>query len=103
VTACECERTREPSVSQVLNLLNSTLIQDKITHEGGNISLLTRRIADDNELIGEMYLRFYSRLPSETERAAALSHLKKSAAGRRQAAEDLAWAMLNSSEFLFNH
>ena len=103
VTACECERTREPSVSQVLNLLNSTLIQDKITHEGGNISLLTRRIADDNELIGEMYLRFYSRLPSETERAAALSHLKKSSAGRRQAAEDLAWAMLNSSEFLFNH
>ena len=40
VTACECERTREPSVSQVLNLLNSPDIQAKLTHEAGTVARL---------------------------------------------------------------
>lgn len=103
VTACECERTREPSVSQVLNLLNSALIQDKITHEGGTVAQWVRQTGHDDELIQEMYLRFYSRLPTAAEQATALAHLRKAPTARRAAVEDLAWAMLNSSEFLFNH
>jgi hypothetical protein len=103
VTACECERTREPSVSQVLNLLNSTEIQAKLTHEGGTVARLVRAQADDAKLVEELYLKFFARLPSADESAVGVKHLRKYANNRRAAAEDLAWALMNSTEFLFNH
>jgi hypothetical protein len=103
VTACECERTREPSVSQVLNLLNSPDIQAKLTHEAGTVARLVRDQKDDAKLVEELYLTFFARTPSADERDTALKHLRKYANNRRAAAEDLAWAMLNSTEFLFNH
>jgi hypothetical protein len=103
VSACECERTREPSVSQVLNLLNSPAIQAKLTHEGGTVARVVREQKDDAKLVEELYLTFFARLPSADETAIALKHLKKYANNRRAAAEDLAWALLNSTEFLFNH
>jgi hypothetical protein len=103
VTACECERSREPSVSQVLNLLNSTEIQAKLTHEGGTVARLVRAQKDDAKLVEELYLTFFSRLPSADETAVGVKHLTKYPNNRRAAAEDLAWALLNSTEFLFNH
>jgi hypothetical protein len=103
VTACECERTREPSVSQVLNLLNSTEIQAKLTHEGGFVAKLVRTEKDDAKLVEELYLVFFARFPTADETAVGVKHLRKYANNRRAAAEDLAWALLNSTEFLFNH
>jgi hypothetical protein len=103
VTACECERTREPSVSQVLNLLNSTDLQAKLTHEAGTVASLVRTQKDDAKLTEEMYLQFLARRPTAKERDAATAHLRKYPDNRRAAAEDLAWALLNSTEFLFNH
>lgn len=35
LTACECERTVEPSVGQVLHVLNSPAIEQKVSHAGG--------------------------------------------------------------------
>ena len=103
VSACECERGREPSVAQVLNLLNSPEIQAKLSHEAGTVARLVREQPDDGKLVEELYLTFFSRLPTTAERVATVGHLKKHASKRREAAEDLAWAMLNSTEFLFNH
>lgn len=103
VTACDCERTREPSVSQVLNLLNSTEIQAKLTHEAGTVATLVRAHKDDAKLVEELYLTFYARMPTADETAVGVKHLKKFANNRRAATEDLAWALLNSTEFLFNH
>jgi hypothetical protein len=103
LTACECERGKEPSVSQVLNLLNSPDIQAKLTHEAGTVSRLVREQKDDAKLVEELYLTFFSRLPTADEKAVGVKHLAKLPANRRAAAEDLAWALLNSTEFLFNH
>lgn len=103
LTACECERTREPSVSQVLNLLNSNEIQAKLTHEGGTVARLVRTQNDDAKLMEELYLTFFSRLPTADEKDVGVKHLKKYPNNRRAAAEDLAWALMNSTEFLFNH
>ena len=102
-TACDCERTREPSVSQVLNLLNSPEIQAKLTHEGGAVAKLVHNFKDDVKLVEELYLTFYARFPTKAETAVGVAHLKKYANNRRAAAEDLAWALMNSTEFLFNH
>ena len=103
VTACECERTREPSVSQVLNLLNSPDIQAKLTHEAGTVARLVRTQKDDAKLVEELYLTFFARFPTAHETKVSVAHLRKYADNRRAAAEDLAWALLNSTEFLFNH
>jgi hypothetical protein len=107
VTACQCERSSEPSVSQVLHVLNSPNIHAKLASAAGRIARLTDRFARDPMLVDEIYLTFYSRYPSSDEREAALSYFKnaesKTGEGRRKAAEDLAWSLMNTVEFLFNH
>jgi hypothetical protein len=102
-TACECERNTEPSVAQVLHLLNSPEIHNKLAHEGGTVARLVKEQADDGALVEELYLIFHSRPPSEVERTTALAYLRKTPGQRRQAAEDIAWVLMNSLEFVFNH
>jgi hypothetical protein len=102
-SACACERNNEPSVSQVLHLLNSPEIQAKLSHEGGTVARLTRQQPEDGALAEELYLTFFSRVPTAQERAIATAHLGRDRSRRRQAAEDLAWSMVNSLEFIFNH
>jgi len=103
-TACECERATEPSVSQVLHVLNSPELQSKLSHESGTVARLVRRYPSDNSaLIDELYLTVQSRLPTANEKAVATKYLQDHESTRRQAAEDLAWSLLNSLEFVFNH
>ncbi|HVW02441.1 MAG TPA: DUF1549 and DUF1553 domain-containing protein, partial [Planctomycetaceae bacterium] len=103
VTACECERTVEPSVAQVLHVLNSPEIQGKLSHAGGRIAEWSRSGAEPASLVDELYLTFYSRFPESEERAAGIAHLQRTDANRQQLLEDLAWSLLNTPEFLFNH
>jgi hypothetical protein len=103
LSACECERGHEPSVAQVLHLLNSPEIQAKLSHEAGTVARLVKKHADDGPLVEELYLTFYGRLPDAKEKAAAVTFLAGRKERRRQAAEDLAWSLLNSLEFVFNH
>ncbi|MFN0051521.1 MAG: DUF1549 and DUF1553 domain-containing protein [Planctomycetales bacterium] len=103
VTPCECERTTEPSVAQVLHVLNSPEIQGKLSHAGGRIAALVKAHADDAALVDELYLTFYSRYPLEEERRITVNYLQADPGARRQRAEDIAWSMLNTAEFVFNH
>jgi hypothetical protein len=102
-TVCECERVTEPSVAQVLHLLNSQRIQEKLDSETGTIARLTATHADDARLVEELYLSFLSRFPSEQERLVGVRHFRDRASDRRAAAEDFAWTLLNSLEFVFTH
>src|SRR5579872_1482827 len=102
-TACECERTREPSVAQVLNRMNSPELHEKLSHAGGRIARLAAGLEDDGALVDELYLTFYSRFPSPPERQTVTDYLKIRSSDRRTAAEDVAWSLLNTAEFVFNH
>jgi hypothetical protein len=103
LSACECERIHEPSVAQVLHLLNAPEIHAKLTHERGRVAGLVREMSDDAALVEELYLTYLSRLPAAGERQMALAHLSRDRSSRRQAAEDLAWSLMNTLEFVFNH
>ena len=46
-SACECERNPEPSVAQVLHLMNAPEIEAKLGHAGGGLAKLVKRQADD--------------------------------------------------------
>ena len=114
-TPCECERSAEPSVAQVLHVLNSPGIEAKLSHAGGRVAELVRHFSKEkqqgpkqnqqgnSQLIDELYLTFYSRFPTDRERAATLGYLEQNSNSRQQAAEDIAWSMMNTVEFLFNH
>ena len=68
-----------------------------------------REKKSDADLVDEIYLTFYSRLPNDAERKASVQHLARAVARspdratteRRQAAEDLAWTLMNTLEFVF--
>ncbi|MFP6693910.1 MAG: DUF1549 domain-containing protein [Pirellulales bacterium] len=102
VTPCECERVNEPTVGQVLHALNSPRIQTKLSHVDGKISDLLRQFDNDDNLVEELYLAIFSRYPTKLERKTVADYLSQNG-NRRQATEDIAWSMLNSLEFLFNH
>ena len=102
-TVCECDRPTGASISQALHLMNSPGLQSKLAHERGQVARLVARHPDDSGLTEELYLTCYSRLPTAKEKNTALEYLGSRWFRRRQAAEDLAWAMLNSLEFIFNH
>ena len=112
-SACECERSQEASLAQSLHLLNAREIQEKLADDKGVAQRLagdTKR--GDEEKIRELYLSAYAREPNGEEASVAKDYIakrtankddKETLAGRRQAYEDIIWALLNTKEFLFNH
>ena len=53
-------------------------------------------------IIDELFVRCYGRFPQERERVETLAAVQ-AGAERKQALEDVFWALLNSPEFIFNH
>ena len=90
-------------MAQVLHLLNAPEIQAKLSHAGGDLARLVKRQADDAALVEELYLTFFAGCPTHRRAGGCLAHLQGTRAKRREAVEDLAWGMLNSLEFVFNH
>ena len=100
VITCECERTAQPNLSQVLHIANGDVVNRKLTDKSGRITQLEKK--DDQEAIGELYLVTLSRAPTPEEFRNASAVIAGSE-NRRQGLEDLLWALLNSREFLFIH
>jgi len=71
-----------------------------VTGDAGRAARLAASEKTPGEVVEEMYLLVYSRFPSAAEREAA-SQLFAAGASRRQACEDLLWALINTPEFLF--
>ncbi len=101
---CECERSAEPSISQVLHLSNGNTINSKLEDKANRITALLDRKATPAEIVEEAYYSAFSRPPTPEE-AAKLKNALDAAPEetRRGAVEDLYWALLSSKEFLFNH
>lgn len=100
-TPCVCERSTGASISQALHLMNSPNLQNKLAHAGGRLTQLASM--SDAQIIEELWLVCFSRFPDENERQQAMEHLSTRQHKRRQSIEDLAWSLLNTVEFVFNH
>ena len=106
---CACERDEESSVAQALHLSNGETLNRKLQAKGGRIDQLLARNVSEKAAVETLYLAALSRYPT-TEELGRLLPLLQSEAGqplagkeRRQALEDLFWAVLTSKEFLFEH
>jgi hypothetical protein len=97
-----CERTSDTTVVQALHLMNSPALHKKVTDDAGRCAELAKSKKTPAEIADELYLLAYCRLPSDTERDAAVKRFDKKGATRRSATEDLMWALINTPEFVFN-
>ena len=113
-SACECERSQDASLAQSLHLLNSKDIQAKLSADSGRAAkCATDTTRADEAKIEELYYTVFARAPRADEVVTAMDHLKRHVptstaddrkpAARREAYEDILWALLSTKEFLFNH
>jgi len=101
-SVCACERVDESSLPQTLELYNGATIHSKLTNPENRFHAAVARGEELSATIDELYLVAYCRAPSPRERAAALGYVAASSEPSR-ALEDVCWAVLNQTEFLFQH
>ncbi len=101
---CECERTSEPSVAQVLHVANGDTLNHKLSAAGNAIEQACTGSKSPDQILNEAFLTALARYPTSTEKE-RLGLAVAGADGRisRPAVEDLYWALLSTKEFLFNH
>lgn len=101
ISACECERVSEANLAQILHLLNSDEVQGKIARAGGRADLLAKDPRPEVEKVEELFLWTLGEKPGEAKLQAALERIAR-AKTKKDAYEDLLWALLNSKGFSFN-
>ena len=101
---CECERSNQPSLVQVLHLSNGATVNDKLSAKGGRITQILATEPPPSQIITEAYQLCLSRPPTDEQRK-KFEELMAAAppAEKRQTVEDLYWSLLTSREFLFQH
>ncbi len=102
-TGLASERGTQPTDTQRLYMLNSSDIQRRITSSPLLRAVQTSGRGNPGKIIRGVYVVLLSRLPTAAELAIAESYFKTKALPERDAANDLAWALINSKEFLYRH
>ncbi|MDA9857243.1 DUF1549 and DUF1553 domain-containing protein [Rubripirellula sp.] len=101
-SACECERAKDVSLGQALELLNGKTVHDMLTAKD---NLLHRSLADGMEpaeVINHLYRRALARDATKAELEVHLRYIE-SHDEMSKAIEDTCWAIMNRNEFLFQH
>ncbi len=101
---CECERSNQPSLVQVLHLSNGSAVNDKLSAPAGRVSAVLASAAEPAQIIRDAFMLALCRPPRPDE-AAKFGEMLAAAPPeeRRQVIEDMYWALLTSREFLFQH
>jgi hypothetical protein len=99
-TVCSCEVVMEPNMSQALHLLNGDVTNSRI-NQGKVVQTMLKDGKSPALIINDLYLRCYSRLPRENEKANLLASIDSE--DPTESLTDIFWALLNSKEFIFNH
>ena len=102
MSSCECIRSREPTLPQLLHLLNGDTVGKKLRAEDGTLRRLLKEKREDASLVEELYVTVLSRPATERELRIGVEYLRGDK-DRPRAAEDLMWALIASQEFVFNH
>ncbi len=101
-TGLESERNNRLTAAQSLHLLNSSHIQRKIERSRTLTSLAANRTTP-KQLVSEIYLTVLSRPPTPVEMERIAAYRQTSQRAQREVVIDLAWALINSTEFLYRH
>ena len=87
------------SIPQALFMMNSPMAGGGVDRPGRtSLSKMLGEIQDDESLTIELYRTCYSREPSAIELKTCLKY-RRETGDRREAFEDILWALINSPEF----
>lgn len=101
-SACECERVGEANLAQVLHLLNSQEVQDRVARQGARAETLAKDSRPDAEKLNELFLIALGHRANPGQLEAALAHIARNAKNKKTAYENILWSLLNTKEFSFN-
>ncbi|MCS7468654.1 DUF1549 and DUF1553 domain-containing protein [Stieleria sp. ICT_E10.1] len=101
-TGMENERNNRPVASQWLHMLNSGHLQTKL-ERGPALKAVLVSSRNPTVIAERLYLTILSRRPTDAELKAVASYVGSTPLKRNEAAIDLAWALINSPEFLYRH
>lgn len=106
-SACDCERAMDPALPQKLFLMADPNLKTKLDSGNNRLGTLLREKSDDVEALEELFLATLSRKPTESEKQNFLDYKEKKSQNTRQARRavfnDTLWALINTTEFIFNH
>ncbi len=101
----DAEVPEDETLLERLLLMNGGMVQERL--KADNIITITSRLLalapTDEKLVEVAYLCVLTRRPTEAETAHFAPQLAGDKQHRAHAAEDLIWALLNSSELSWNH
>jgi hypothetical protein len=101
-TVCACERADDSNLGMAIQFFNGPLIYGKLRDANNRFRQLLAAGKSHEEIIGELYLAAVCRPPSAKELETSLAHIAAKE-DVNVALEDIAWAILNTNEFLFQH
>lgn len=102
-TGLMSERNNQSTDDQRLYMLNSSHVQRRIENSP-RLRGLTRMARGNRVMITRViYLNVLSRYPTPEEMSAAQSYFQTEGLRLDQAINDLAWALVNTKEFLYRH
>ena len=100
---CDCERSDETSMVQVLHLSNGDTLNPKLSAADNLIGRQMKNGADDKAIIESIFLAGLARKPTDPEMDRLLKVVAEYNDDRKTALQDVAWSVLTSTEFTFNH
>ena len=106
ITTSAAERMQDPTLPQALHAINGETLNKKLMADDGVVSRMAQAATSNADAVDAFYMAAFSRPPTAAERDAILQRLgpvPPDVTARRAQLEDLAWAVLTSREFLFNH
>ncbi len=102
-TGLASERNNEPNQGQCLQLLNARDVHRRIAQSRKLRQILRRSRGKPGELMRLLYLTLLSREPTGQELAAAAQYAQSAGLKPYDVIVDVAWALVNSKEFLYRH
>lgn len=117
-TGFESERNNIPSSSQVLHMLNSSHIRDKLDRspllntmrKGNGKDGKNKKVKNSgwgqrtpDQVLEQVYLTILSRFPTDAEKETSLEYVRNSGLPPLNSVVDIMWALINTKEFAFKH
>jgi hypothetical protein len=99
---CDCQRTSEASMLQVLSLANHPRVWQKIAAPEGRVAKVAKEVQGADQQIEALFLATVGRAPQPTESEACKQFLAE-AKSPEEGLQAVMWSLLNTKEFLLQH
>jgi len=100
--ACDCERAMEPALPQTLFRMTDPTLLAKLQSRTGRVAKLEKAKLPPERAVEELFLATLTRFPTAREKAEAVAAIA-GAKNKNEALADVAWALVNTREFILNH